>query len=675
MYLRKRALSLAIALAASPVLADTSAEEPIVLAELAPVTVTATRDSKTEKEATRSVATVSPESIESRQASSAPELVKDIPNVTTVGGPRSENQRINIRGLEGARVLQLVDGARQVFESGHRPSYFIEPELIRSAEVIRGPASNLWGSGAVGGVASFNTVDPTDLIQPDASVGGFLKGTYNDNNNDKRGSAAVAGTTKHVDWLVSGYNRESDDMEVSHDQDLANSASREDGGMGKLVWHLADNQNIAFTARQADFSGGVPSNGSAPANGTSNFLIQRDQTTRNAAIDYRHLGNGDGTNSQAMFYWNGVEMDETRESDGRPDSTQLDLYGINLNHTAMLGKLELLMGVDGYQEQFSAERGGSNRPTPPDATTDVWGVFAQGTYPLTGTLDLELGVRYDDFATKADNLSEDRSDSAVSPSAALSWQAAEWARVTLRHDQAFRAPSSEELYSTGTHFCMGPGFCNTFVSNPDLDPEQAANNELLVRMDWSELAGGDSLTVKAAIFQNKVDNFIEQIVTPPVFFPPPAMDPGNTYWVNVDKATLEGFELEAEYRLEALGVRLGYGQTRGEDEDTGEDLTNIPADTLNADLFYGFWDSQFTAGVRMIHAREQDLTDYATNTGNTTYDGYTVTDLYASWTPKAWPAIRADVTVNNITDRSYRVAWSELDSPGRAIISSLRYQF
>ena len=221
---------------------------------------------------------------------------------------------------------------------------------------------------------------------------------------------------------------------------------------------------------------------------------------------------------------------------------------------------------------------------------------------------------------------------------------------------------------------MGPGFCNTFVSNPDLDPEQAANNELLVRMDWSELAGGDSLTVKAAIFQNKVDNFIEQIVTPPVFFPPPAMDPGNTYWVNVDKATLEGFELEAEYRLEALGVRLGYGQTRGEDEDTGEDLTNIPADTLNADLFYGFWDSQFTAGVRMIHAREQDLTDYATNTGNTTYDGYTVTDLYASWTPKAWPAIRADVTVNNITDRSYRWPGPNWPAPA-AIIFSLRYQF
>ena len=74
MYLRKHALSLAIALAASPALADTSTEEPIVLAELAPVTVTATRDNKTEKEATRSVATVSPESIESRQASSAPEL-------------------------------------------------------------------------------------------------------------------------------------------------------------------------------------------------------------------------------------------------------------------------------------------------------------------------------------------------------------------------------------------------------------------------------------------------------------------------------------------------------------------------------------------------------------------------------------------------------------------------
>lgn len=675
MAIRRTLLSVAVALSATPVWADNSNEEPTLLAELAPVTVTAARNQKTEKEITRSVATVNAQSVESRQAGSAPELVKDIPNVTTVGGPRPENQEINIRGLQGPRVLQLVDGARQTFESGHRPSYFIEPELIRSAEIIRGPASSLWGSGAVGGVASFNTVAPTDLIDPDATVGGFVKGTYNDNNNDKRGSAAIAGTTRYVDWLVSGYNRESDDMEVAHDRDLENSASREDGGMGKLVWHLADNQSLTFTARQADFAGGVPSNGSAPANTTSNFLIQRDQRTRNAIMDYRHRGNGDGGNSQAMFFWNSVDMNETRESDGRPDSTNQDLYGLNLNRTTMLGKLELLMGVDGYQEQFSARRGGSNRPTPPEATTDVWGAFAQGSYPLTSTLDLELGIRYDDFATEADNLNDDRSDSAVSPSAALSWQASKWARLTLRHDQAFRAPTSEELYSTGTHFCMGPGFCNTFISNTDLDPEKATNNELLVHMNWAELAGNDSLTVQASVFQNKVDDFIEQIVTPPVFFPPQAMDPGNTYWVNVDKATLEGFEIEAEYRLAKLGIKLGYGQTRGEDENTGEDLTNIPADTFNADLFYGFWNNQITTGVRVLHAKEQHRTDYATNTNDTTYDGYTVTDLYASWAPKAWPAIRADVTVNNITDRSYRTAWSELDNPGRAIISSLRYQF
>lgn len=675
MAIHRAWLATAVTLMTPPLLAQDDSTNVISLAELAPITVTATRDTRAASEATRSIDTLEAENIRQRQARSAPELLKNKSNVTTVGGPRSENQQINIRGLEGSRVLQLVDGARQVFESGHRPSYFIEPELIDSAEIVRGPASSLWGSGAVGGVASFNTIAPTDLIAPDATTGGFLKGTYNDNNNEKRGSAALTGTSRYMDWLVSGYNRDSDNMEVAHDRDLAHSSARENGGMGKLVWHLTDNQSLTLSGRQADYAGGVPSNGSAPGNTTSNPLIQRDQQTRNAVVDYRHHGRSDGSTSQAMFYWNGVKVGEKRVSDGRRDNTTLDLYGLNLNHTTMLGHMEWLMGIDGYQEQFSASRGGNNRPTPPQATTDVWGAYLQGSVPLTASLDMELGARYDRFATEADNLEQKRSDHALSPSLALSWQAKPWARFTLRHDQAFRAPSAEELYSTGTHFCMGPGLCNTFIANPDLDAEKAANNELLAHLNWADLLGDDSFTIKAAVFRNNVDDFIEQVVTPPVFSPPPAMDPGNTYWENVDKATLTGYEIDLAYRLSAFGAKLGYGQTRGEDDSSGEDLTNIPANTLHGELFYGFWEKQLTAGVRVLHAEKQTRTDHASNSNNTTYEGYTVTDLYASWTPKAWPKIRADVAVNNLTDRSYRTAWAELDSPGRAIVSSLRYQF
>ncbi|WP_431312111.1 TonB-dependent receptor plug domain-containing protein [Shewanella glacialipiscicola] len=52
-----------------------------------------------------------------------------LPNVTLTGGPREQVQGVNIRGLGGNRVLQLIDGVRQNFESGHRPTYFLDPSL------------------------------------------------------------------------------------------------------------------------------------------------------------------------------------------------------------------------------------------------------------------------------------------------------------------------------------------------------------------------------------------------------------------------------------------------------------------------------------------------------------------------------------------------------------------
>lgn len=664
----------ALAMGISAAQAETQPPADGADSALAPVIVTTTRQAETVKKSHRTITVVDQESIRTRQAQSTPELLKDAPNISVTGGPRAESQEVNIRGLQGQRVLQLVDGARQVFESGHRPTYLLDPELVKSVEAVRGPASALWGSGALGGVVAYSIVDPQDLMQPGDTMGGFVKGGYNDNTLGKNGSAAVTGRTDNLDWLVSGYYEDHDDVEVAGDRDLENSAARNDGSLAKLVWQIDDRQRLAITGREANSVTGVPANGTAPVNSTSNFLIDRDQQNRNVTLDYTFDHSSD-SNTQALAYWNSVEADEARQSDKRGDFTELDVYGLNLSHAFSISRTRILLGADGYQEQFSALRSGDNRPAPPKATSDVWGVFATTDTALTDTLNLELGARFDEFRTEADNLvAQSRRDDAVSPSAALSWQASHWALLTVRHDRAFRAPSAEELYTSGAHFCLGPGFCNTFQPNPNLDPERAANNELIAHMEWANLLGADELTVTASAFQNDVDDFIEQIVTAPVFFPPPA-DPGITYWTNVEEATLEGFELEAVYRTGNTRLAFGYGQTRGEDDRTGDDLTNIPADTFSADLSHAFFNRQLLAGVRAIHAQRQDNTRYPENTGGTVYSGYTVTDLYASWMPRQAPAVRVDVAINNVNDRDYRRAWDELDAAGRAVVSSIRYQF
>ncbi|GAA5214110.1 TonB-dependent hemoglobin/transferrin/lactoferrin family receptor [Corallincola platygyrae] len=647
--------------------------------EVKPVVVTATRMEQKVEEVSRPIAVVEKEQIDQIQPQSVAQVLKGEPNIVVSGGPRPNNQSVNIRGLSGNKILQTVDGVRQVFESGHRPSYFLDPELLQSVEAVKGPSSSLWGSGAVGGVVAQNTVNAADLLDADQDLGGFIKQGFNWNNDQSTTTGALAGRTDSLDWLLSGYYRDSNDIELGSGESLAGSGSRDQGVMAKTEWQIDDAQSVGFNLRAANVSGNVPSNGSADFNGTSNFLIDRDQDTLNASVDYRIDTDSPLLNAQIMTYWNSVEMDESRVSDGRSDSTELDVYGLNINNVSLFdvegfGEIAVLYGIDGYREEFSADREGDDRPTPPEADTDVWGGFVQANIPFANSWQLEVGGRYDYFSTEAKNLDQDRSDYEFSPSAALIWQTTEWLELTLRHDRAFRAPSSEELYSTGTHFCMFPGFCNTFEPNPDLAPEKAANTELMAKLNFANVLGeGDSLFITTSVFQNKVDDFIEQIVTDPSFGP--VMDPGKTFWTNVDEATIEGFEISADYRINSFKAVLSYGITRGEDDNTGDDLTNIPADTLTADLSYGFLADQITVGGRLIHAKDQDNTNYEYNTDGTTYDGYTVGDIYASWQPKRWDAWKVDLTINNVTDKDYRQAWNELDEAGREVILSTKYSF
>src|SRR5690606_22825887 len=118
-----------------------------------------------------------------------------------------------------------------------------------------------------------------------------------------------------------------------------------------------------------------------------------------------------------MFYWNNTEMQEYRLSDRRSDRTEIETLGLNLNNRTELGNISFIYGVDGYQDKFSTKRGGINRPTPMNATTEVWGAFAEVHVPFAEAWQLELGGRYDYFNTETSD--EDRSNNAFSPSAAL----------------------------------------------------------------------------------------------------------------------------------------------------------------------------------------------------------------------------------------------------------------
>ena len=89
-----------------------------------------------------------------------------------------------MRGIQDyGRVNVLVDGARQNFQrEGHsaKGTFYFDPEMMKSVDVTRGPVSSVYGSGAIGGVVSFTTIDAGDILQNGQAFGGRLKGRFRD---------------------------------------------------------------------------------------------------------------------------------------------------------------------------------------------------------------------------------------------------------------------------------------------------------------------------------------------------------------------------------------------------------------------------------------------------------------------------------------------------------------
>ncbi|HMN85295.1 MAG TPA: TonB-dependent receptor plug domain-containing protein, partial [Bauldia sp.] len=89
---------------------------------------------------------------------------------------------VNIRGLQDfGRVNVLIDGARQNFQkSGHSAngSFYFDPEMLQTVDVTRGPVSSVYGSGAIGGVASFTTIDADSLLDPGETIAARFKAAF-----------------------------------------------------------------------------------------------------------------------------------------------------------------------------------------------------------------------------------------------------------------------------------------------------------------------------------------------------------------------------------------------------------------------------------------------------------------------------------------------------------------
>ncbi|MEO1489713.1 MAG: TonB-dependent receptor plug domain-containing protein, partial [Pseudomonadota bacterium] len=196
------------------------------------ITVTATRTPVLVEEAPATVTIITDEEIADQLATDVKDLVRFEPGVTVrrasarfgaAGSSlgRGRNEDFVIRGIGGNRVLIQVDGIRtpQGFGFGAQDAGrgdYTDVSLVKSVEILRGPASALYGSDGVAGIVSFTTADPIDLLGNDA-VGGFMRSQYSSEDDEFAQTATLAAQGKNFSGMIAYTRRDFSELETQGD--------------------------------------------------------------------------------------------------------------------------------------------------------------------------------------------------------------------------------------------------------------------------------------------------------------------------------------------------------------------------------------------------------------------------------------------------------------------------
>jgi hemoglobin/transferrin/lactoferrin receptor protein len=225
------------------------------------VTVSATRSAQDVSQVPSTVTVQTREQLDRQNVNNIQELVRYEPGVSVGGtGQRSGLNGYNIRGIDGERILTQVDGV-SIPDSFFYGPYaqtqrnYVDPEIVKRVEILRGPASVLYGSNAIGGAVSYFTLDPDDIIKPGKDVGARLKTGYSSADESWLTSATVAGRTGDFDGLLHLSQRNGHETE-SYGSHGGTGLSRTEANpedvrttnvLAKLGWNYADDARLGFT--------------------------------------------------------------------------------------------------------------------------------------------------------------------------------------------------------------------------------------------------------------------------------------------------------------------------------------------------------------------------------------------------------------------------------------------
>lgn len=653
--------------------ADKAAAKSVVYEDNAPVVVVTPLKSESKLEDVPFAVTVIDKNSKAKtQAQSVDDMLRDVPNFSSAGGPRTVSEEPSLRGLSDRRIVIKVDGIRRNFRAQYGGRYFFDPYMISRVEVVRGANSTIDGTGAMGGVMQFFTPKVSDqLAGTGRNWGAETKLGYQTGNNELSTLLSGYGQTKNMDIYTAFSYRNSDSYRAGNGNDIEPSQAEPKNGLVKAGLNITPNQRAEFRFSRFYDKSGMPTSPFQPLSVAGNFAAMRESAVTDYSLKYNIKGENGAKkllDLNTIFYRSEYAINVARDFDSRLDETDFTTNGMDVYNNASLNYFgmdhKLTTGVEYFENKQEGRRNGATRALLGDGQDSNLGLYVQQETKIGDRLTVVPGIRFDHYELEPGNNANPSQDrNRWSPKLGVNYRLTDAWSAYGSVASAFRTPTMTELYSTGFLF---PG--NTLISNPNLRPEKAVNKEIGVRFkQGSVFADYDHLGFTAAIFKNDIKDYIEQVI-----------GATTTQFRNVASAELKGFELEGRYRLSNVGTIVNFGMIRGNNETANQPLSDVPQNKFSGALEYYALENTLTTGLRVTHNANQDRIA-AGQPLITTSDGSTVFDLYGSYTP-AMPnseigSFRLDFGIDNLFDKNYRRQLQFLPEMGRNAKMTATWKF
>jgi hemoglobin/transferrin/lactoferrin receptor protein len=663
------------------------------------LTVNATRQPRTIENIAGTVSLISMEDIEKEMVDDLDDIARFQPGVSMNKNARGGNQGFTIRGIGGNRVLNVIDGVRgtDIYFGYGKDSF--EMDNLQSVQIVRGPASVLYGADAMGGAVIFTTKTARDYVNSDSGSYFNVRSMASDADDQYKTGATAAFQNGDVGLIAQFTQRNWNEHEVNGPGKVNPQDGNSDGILLKGFWDISDNQRLSISLesveQEADFilesDLGRSVSSSLGYDQTERDRIGLEYTLeRDSGLfdDLQILFNVQDTDASQRTIQNRTSFsfvnprnprsfggatavrDTMFEFDQETTALNVNLrkslssgslthsfaYGFNFDETDTerpRDRFDRNVATGTVSREISAFPMAPAEVFPnksfPDTTTKRWGIYLQDEIQISDSgLTIIPGVRYDryDMEANADALLD-----GTNLVAGFGYPVEDFddGEVSLSLGALYDIDDTYSLFGQYAEGYRAPnfneanqafvnlGFGYAVLPNPEIDAESSDSVELGIRADY------ENAFLSLSVFSNNYEDFISSNFI--------GREGGLSLYQNqnIQDVEIQGAELLSYFYLNnEWRVRASVAYARGDNETDDVPIDTVDPLTVVAGLRYdnanGNWGGELL--VTAVDKKDRVSSDSVVQP-----DNYTIVDLIADW--ELGDSLSLRLGVFNLFDEEY----------------------